>query len=278
MKEPLYLNPHAWDGLPADQVFQLHRLRVDRGAFPSDKERNAILQTVEQLRANNKPKLLYVYELDNFKERFMNNDFKKKPIQKLSNTEVVNRGATPHEQRRNEHLHRVAAYEMPLLAKYRQQYQPTGNPLKITYKLDFSDDAAAEHNRHVSLAVKLEDLKLLPEQTQKFLVLAGEKFSFADKTFRLKTARFGTATQNAKWLVERFNALLAEAKDLSKETFADIPVDTRHSKAPKQKLQFPEEWKRPQDAPVEKNRVSLRSVHRVLHAKDLQYLKKLSPL
>lgn len=278
---PLYLNPHMWDGLPADRIFELHEMRrttMGEKYVPDDAERYAILATFQALKSKG-PKLSYVYEYDNFKERVMNNT---PPLlqglpPKLSNVEVINRGATPHEKRHVEQLHRVSAYEMPLLAKFRQPYVPSTNtPLQFTFHTDFSDESTAT-NRKVTLAVQLEELQLEPAQAKKFMLLLGNKFDHNKRLFRLSTDRFPEATQNARWLAETFEKLLSESKDLLKNTFDEVPVDTRHTRARKTPPVFPDAWKRPQDAPEKKFQILKECVETIVQRKDQQYIKELSP-
>lgn len=281
--QPLYLNPHKWAGLPADRVFELHELRktaLGEKYTPNDAERNAILATFESLKVP-KPTLAYGYEIDNFKERVMNNTPSKLRglPPKLSNVRVFDKGTTPHEQRKIDQINRVSAYEMPLLAKFRQEYKPESSaesPVQLTFNTDFSDQQNA-HNRKVSLSVKLDDLNLNDKQAKKFKLLAGNKFNHNKLTLGFSTDRYADSTQNARWLVETLDKLLKESKDLTKNTFDEVPVDTRHSKPLKAAPVFPEEWKRPEDAPVKKHRVVRRLVDAVKEQKDQAYIKKLSP-
>ncbi|KAK6456287.1 mitochondrial ribosome small subunit component [Scheffersomyces xylosifermentans] len=285
-EQPLYLNPHEWKGLAADQIFELHNVRKEYLGDrynPSDEERNAILSTITAL-SKNKPELDYAYEIDGFKERYMNNTpMNKRGLpQKRSNTYVIERGATPHETRRIEQLTRIAAYEMPLLAKFRQPYKPKSSqesPLRLTYNTDFSDETSSKFNRLVTLNCNIKDLKLSEKEEHKFILLAGNKYNFDTTTFRLKSDQYAEAAQNARWLVDTFNKLLAEAKDLTKDDFADIPLDSRHMKLlhKKPKPTFPEAWKRPQDAPVVRHKVVNRLVELVKEKKDSEYVSGLSP-
>ncbi|EEQ39462.1 putative 37S ribosomal protein [Clavispora lusitaniae] len=281
--QPLYLNPHKWEGLPADRIFELHELRktaLGDKYVPNDAERNAILSTFESLRAP-KPTLAYGYEIDNFKERMMNNTPSKlKGLPpKLSNIRVFDRGATPHEERKIEQMHRISAYEMPLLAKFRQEYKPASDkeaPLRLTFNTDFSEKHNSD-NRKVTLEVKLKDLDLNDKQAVKFKLLSGNKFNHNTNTLKFSTDRFSESTQNARWLVETFNKLLTESKDLTKNTFDGVPVDKRHTKPGKQQPRFPDDWKRPQDAPVERHRIVRRLTEAVKDLKDKEYISNLSP-
>lgn len=278
--QPLYLNPHKWKGLPADQIFELHDLR--RAALkdkyvPNDEERTAILSTFTLL-IDAQRSLKYVYEIDHFREKLRNDE----PVAqanappKLSNISVAGRGASLHEQRRNEQLHRVQAYEMPLLAQFRRPFvppNPAERPVELTFFSDFADGA---QNRKVQLSVKLGNLQLSPALQHKLKVIAGNKFCHNTQTLHFACTRFPGATQNARWLVERLNALVAEARDLT-DDFADIPVNTHNSVKLRKKPEFPKEWRRPEDAPRQPNALVQQLVSRVVQQKDREYIKSVSP-
>lgn len=279
---PLYLDPHKWVGLPADRVFELHNLRVNNLGdkyVPNDDERRAILSTITSLK-NGRPHLEYSYEIDHFKERLMNNtpsNLKGLPP-RLSNIRVLDKGVSPHKERQMYQSYSLAAFEMPLLAKYRQPYVPAKelNPVKLTFQTDFSD-ATNEFNSTVTLSVKLEDLKLQDAQAKKFILLSGEKFDYHTKTLTFSSKKFPESTQNARWLVETLNKLLKEAKDLTKNTFDDIPVNTHQGQPQKPTFEFPESWKRPQDAPVKRHNVVQNYVQSYKERMDQDFVQKLSP-
>lgn len=280
--EPLYLNPHAWKGLPADRIFELHNLRKDalgEKYNPDDEERRAILSTFTSL-GKVKPTLDYAYEIDNFKERHMNNT----PVNlrglppKKSNTNVIDSGATPHKNRKIEQLNRISAYEMPLLAKFRQEYKPeTTNktPIRLSFNSDFSDGSNSL-NRKVTLTCNIEDLNLNEKQQKKFKILAVNRFNHHTNTIKFSSNQHAEATQNARYLVSTFNKLLEASKDLS-DDFSDIPVDTRHMHKKKSELVFPESWKRPQDAPITRHKIVRKLVDDVKQKQDVQYIAKYSP-
>ena len=290
-EEALYLNPHAWQGLPADQIFELQKLRkkyMGTAYSPNDEERKAVLSTISAL-ANN-PKIGYAFEIDNFKERFMNNTpMKERGLPaKLSNQYVIGKGATPHEKRRIEHLNRVCAYEMPLLVKYRQPYVPkpkTETPLKLTYHTDFGKETTNKFNRKVILEVSVDNLKLDAKQLHKFKVLADEKYNSETNIFTMESNQYREAAQNVNWLVDTFNKLLVEAKDLSKEDFADVPEKKTKTKQTKTLIKqsktgiadFPKEWKRPQDAPIKKHAVVNKLVDALKKKGDQQFINKIRP-
>lgn len=281
-KTPLYLNPHAWENLPADRIFELHNLRKDalkENYNPNDEERRAILSTFQDL-SKVKPTLDYVYEIDNFKERFMNNT----PARlrglppKRSNVNVVPSTKTLHDERRKDHLNRVMAFEMPLLAKYRQPYTPKTNketPIKLTYHSDFSN-SSNNSNRKVTLTVELKDLQLNEKQQKKFIILAGNKINHDTNILKFSVDESEQPTQNARIIVGRFNKLMEAAKDLT-DDFADIPIDIRSTISKKKVPVFPKEWKKPQDAPVASHNITRKLVDLVKAKKDETYVSTFKP-
>lgn len=279
----LYLNPHAWKGLAADRVFELHNARRtalgDRYA-PNDDERNAILSTFTSL-GSIRPNLEYTYEIDNFKERHMNNtpmNLRGLPPRK-SNILVVNDGATPHERRNIEHFHQISAYEMPLLAKFRQEYTPkkkTETPVKLSFNSDFKSHANS-FNRRVTLSCNVELLNLNEKAVRKFKILAGNKFDHFKNTLKFSSRRYPEATQNARFLVDCLNRLIKESNNLQ-DDFSDVPIDTRHMKAVKKQAIFPEQWKRQSDAPTKRYKVVRNLVDVVKNNQDSQFAKEISPL
>lgn len=281
---PRYLNPNEWKGLPADQIYELHdqrKIALGKAYNPNDDERFAILSTVEALKKDTASPLEYVYGIDNFKERLMTDTPSKLrglPA-KRSNVFVKDVGATAVERRRIDQLTRISAYEMPLLAKFRQPYQPseaTKSPLKITYHTDFSDKSS-KTNRTVILTCQLADLGLDHKQQHKFKLLAGNKFNITTETFKLKTDQYPEASQNVRWLVDTVNKLIKESKDLT-DDFADVPLDVRHMRfgSKKPQAEFPEAWKKPEDAPVARHKIVRRLAETVKDKKDEEYVKRFS--
>lgn len=282
LPRPLYLDPHKWIGLPADRVFELHNLRVTNLGekyVPNNVERRAILSTIASL-LGGKPKLEYGYEIDNFKERIMNNTpLKHKGLPpKLSNWRVFDKGETSHQMRLRVQSQRIAAFEMPLLAKYRQPYRPADrlkSPLQLTFQTDFSD-TPNEYNAKVKLTVKLEDLQLDQRAAKRFILLSDKKFNHHTGIMTFSCARFPESAQNARWLVETFNTLLRECKN-PKNDFSDIPVNTCQRKAPKPTTEFPESWKKPEDAPVQRHQIVQSYIQSYKERKDSEYLKAMTP-
>lgn len=283
---PRYLDPHKWKGLPADQIFELHNERIvsmGQRYNPNDDERMAILSTIKELSVVNSP-LEYVYGLDNFKERIMTDTPSKLRglPKKLSNVFVKGKGETAFEKRRIENLVRVSAYEMPLLAKLRKPYSPSPNtksPLRLEYFSNFSNKSDSAFNRKVVLTVALADLNLTPAQQHKYKVLLGNKMNLNTNVLRLTCLSHAEAPQNAREVVARFQRLLMEVKDPTKDDFSDIPLDRRFMRdAIRKPLPvFPASWARPQDAPMKPHNIVRQLVDKVKNQRDQEYITKMLP-
>lgn len=165
------------------------------------------------------------------------------------------------QHREQRFYNRLAAYELPLLAKYRQEYKPPSASDVVTYKYFTYVGEEHPNSRKVVLSLKTESLGLEPRALHKFRVLARTRYDHETDLFKMSSDKFPEAQQNAKYLGDILKRLLQEAKDLSKDDFSDIPLDTRHTIAKNLRkkhsrrlktIEFPEEWKRPEDAPVKK--------------------------
>ncbi|KAI7093633.1 hypothetical protein KC317_g21063 [Hortaea werneckii] len=81
---------------------------------------------------------------------------------------------------------------------------------------------------------------LTPPQRTKLCKLAGPRYNPTTGTIKMNCESFETQAQNKRFLGDTIQKLLAEAQDTT-DTFADVPLDTRHVKrTPKPK--FPREW------------------------------------
>ncbi|CAI4055575.1 hypothetical protein SUVC_02G3000 [Saccharomyces uvarum] len=259
----LYMHPEKWKGLPPQRILELYWERMARLGSeykPNNDELNALLTTSEysDVSSNDIKKLYYKGEQgaidikggtvgrDNSLRPFM---FDELPSQ---SQELV---AQHREQR---FYNRLAAYELPLLAQYRQEYKrPSSKTHPVTYR--YTNYVGEEHpnSRKVVLSVKTEDLGLEAKSLHKFRVLARSRYDHITDIFKMSSDRFENASQNARYLHDILQKLLAESKDLTKDDFSDVPIDTRHTIAKnlrkkKHDHRFPEEWKRPEDAPKKK--------------------------
>ena len=77
-------------------------------------------------------------------------------------------------------------------------------------------------------------------QCDKLIKLCGARYNPTTEIVRFNCESFPSQAQNKRYLADRVNKLLAEARDES-DTFADIPFDFRYHK-PQIKHEFPKHW------------------------------------
>ncbi|KAI0639683.1 mitochondrial ribosomal subunit protein-domain-containing protein [Trametes polyzona] len=141
---------------------------------------------------------------------------------------------------------RLIEHEMPKLVAYRKAFVPpdASKPL-VVRSISYGGEphpAAAKR----TIVVPVARLPLKNEAAiHKFKVLAGVRWTPDAPTdsginaeenggehgyFKISCEDFPKAAMNLKWASDTLDRLLAAANDAS-ETFADIPVDTRHVEA-----------------------------------------------
>lgn len=172
--------------------------------------------------------------------------------------------ALGHLQLRNHRVqrqyNRIAAYELPQLSQFAQPYRKRTEKqaVRLRYTTYFGEQHPAESK--VVASFKTSDLKDLTEaQRHKLRLLAGVRYDHETDVVKISATAFSEAAQNVTYIGEILRNLLKEAKD-SKDTFADIPLRTSHVEARKRrnknayrKFEYPENWKRPEDAPKPKD-------------------------
>jgi small subunit ribosomal protein S35 len=95
-------------------------------------------------------------------------------------------------------------------------------------------------DRKVVVQFAPDDLGLTPIQSSKLKKLAGSRYNPDTEIIKMSSDSFQHAAQNKAYLSNLVDDLITAAKD-PKDTFEDIPLDTRHNiKKPKPK--FPTEW------------------------------------
>ena len=273
----LFLSPSQWRGLPPQTIIMLHeerKFKLGPNYQPNVDELNA-LYTTSDFTGRSKTEIKQLYQSYWFNRSPKNGGKGKRQVKvkKYSSTElkyglrpfqfddlptpVQDELDTKGEER---FYHRIAAYELPLLVKYRQEYKPVDteeNP--ITYK--YTTYLGEEHpnSKKVVLSCHTSKLGLNEKQLHKFRLLARTRYNYETDEFKMSCERFNQPLQNGRYLHDVLQRLINEAKDLSRETFEDIPLDKRHivarnlrKKKGIKSFKFPEEWKRPQDAPKEK--------------------------
>lgn len=85
-----------------------------------------------------------------------------------------------------------------------------------------------------------DDLKLTKVQTEKLKKLAGPRYNPETEIVKMSCESFEFQAQNKRYLLNVIDSLVAEAKN-TKDTFKDVPLDTRHHPF-QPKARFPKEW------------------------------------
>jgi len=142
---------------------------------------------------------------------------------------------------------RIAAWEMPLLAKFAKPFElPTeARPLRFRYTTYMGEQHPAENKVVVEFCTA--DLPLKPAERLKLIKLLGARYNPLKDLVKMSCESFDTQAQNKRYLGDLVEKLVATARgkgndEAAKDSFEDIPVDFRHVKIKKQP-QFPEEWK-----------------------------------
>ena len=77
-------------------------------------------------------------------------------------------------------------------------------------------------------------------QRDKLIKLCGARYNPSTQLVRLSCDSFPSQAQNKRYLADRINKLLTEARD-DRDTFADVPFDFRYHR-PQIKHEFPKHW------------------------------------
>lgn len=257
----LYKEPSKWVGLENSEIIRLHNERKARlGPLykPCEEEMNVLLPTAEEQGIPAKVFKEYYYKSSEEVERELGIA---KGLDENVNMEPYNFDELPsqsqilvHQHREQRFYNRLAAYELPLLAKYRQEYKrPSFKTHPVTYR--YTTYLGEEHPnaRKVVMSVKTVDLGLNDKELHKLRLLAKTRYDPTTDIFKMSSDRYETSAQNANYLNSIFQRLLKEAKDTT-DDFSDVPLDNRHiiarqMRKKKRGYKFPEQWKRPQDAP-----------------------------
>lgn len=258
----LYQNPSKWKNLEHEQLLELHKERKAKlgGLYkPSVEEFEALLPTAKHLGISVAEFNKYYYATSEQLEKELgiesrgDDDIGLEPYQfdeLPSQAQLL-----VHQHREQRFYNRLAAYELPLLAQHRQEYRnPSIKTHPITYR--YTTYLGEEHpnSAKVVLTVKTKDLGLNEKQLHKLRILARSRYDPSTDIFKMSSDRYPESAQNARYLNDILVKLIQESTNLT-EDFSDIPLDTRHISArklrkKKNNCKFPDEWKRPQDAPV----------------------------
>ncbi|KAL2202893.1 hypothetical protein CC79DRAFT_1184660 [Sarocladium strictum] len=138
------------------------------------------------------------------------------------------------------HYARLAVWEMPLLAKLAKPFEPPTEKQVLRWR--YTDYMGDNHpsERKVVVQFAPDDLGLTPVQTSKLKKLAGARYNPDTEIIKMSSESFQHAAQNKAYLSNLVDDLVTAAKD-PKDTFEDIPLDTRHH-SKKAKPKFPVHW------------------------------------
>uniref|UniRef100_A0A8H7NFQ6 Small ribosomal subunit protein mS35 mitochondrial conserved domain-containing protein n=1 Tax=Bionectria ochroleuca TaxID=29856 RepID=A0A8H7NFQ6_BIOOC len=144
------------------------------------------------------------------------------------------------EVREMRHYQRLAIWELPLLSKLAKPFEPPTEKqvLRWRYTTYMGDTHPAEKKVVVQFAP--DDLGLTPVQAEKLKKLAGPRYNPETEFVKISCESYTHPAQNKRYLSNLVDDLIAAAKD-PKDTFEDIPLDTRHHKT-QEKPKFPKEW------------------------------------
>ncbi|KAG8729909.1 hypothetical protein FRC11_007762 [Ceratobasidium sp. 423] len=152
------------------------------------------------------------------------------------------------ERRELLHYLRLIEYDVPRLSRFKKPFQPPSSksPLSIRTFTYGGEPHAAEHKAVLVAPVTQIGLKS-PQAIHKFKLLAGVRWSEAaprdagfsigevgDPSFaehgyiKISSEHFPEVRMNAKWCSDMLDDLIKQANDSSKDSFADLPLDTRH--------------------------------------------------
>lgn len=164
------------------------------------------------------------------------------------------------QHREQRFYNRVAAWDLPQLVKYRNDYVPAANPAVMFRYTNYPGEETHPAASKVVMNVKTDQLGLNEKQLHKFILLCGPRYNPDTKIAKFAYNDFPESIQNKEYLVNILRKLIAQSK--VGDMFEDIPFDSRPYKATlrrrakksgaRSKLAFPESWKRPEDAPKPK--------------------------
>ncbi|RFU29923.1 hypothetical protein B7463_g6429, partial [Scytalidium lignicola] len=161
---------------------------------------------------------------------------------------------------------RLAAWEMPLLAKMAKPFEPPtiDTPLRFRYTTYMGEQHPAEKKVVVELCPS-DMPNLTSVQMDKMKKLVGSRYNPETDIIRMSCEMFETQAQNKRYLGDLVDELLEEARDPT-DTFEDVPLDTRHHVF-KEKPKFPKEWRL-----TEERRAELEASRALAKQKDEQRL------
>ncbi|ANB13789.1 mitochondrial 37S ribosomal protein RSM24 [Sugiyamaella lignohabitans] len=147
-------------------------------------------------------------------------------------------------------------------------YRPPSDESVLTFKYNtfLGEDHPA--GKKVTVQFSPSELGLTAAQKHKLCLLAGARYNSDTDVVTISSSKFPQQAQNKRFLGDILKSLLEAARDES-DTFADVPLETRHmvakrrrNKPVRPRVEFPEAWNRPQDAPKPKDDI-VSVIHRL---------------
>lgn len=209
----LYLQPAKWKTLPPKQILQLYRERVARLGHsykPCQEELDALL-TTSDLTETPRKDIERLYNGKDIASRGGMGDNRggmsahRYALRPYQFDELPSAALDLVAQHREQRFYnRLAAYELPLLTQYRQEYKrpdPASNPIKFKYTTYVGEEHP--HERKVTMWVKTEDLGLNDKELHKFRLLARSRYDHVKDVFKMSSDRFSEASFSKCQVFER---------------------------------------------------------------------------
>lgn len=162
------------------------------------------------------------------------------------------------EHRKQREYTRIAAYDLPLLSEYARPYEPPSADEAIEFQYTTTLGEGGIRDQKVVARFNPHKLGLTDKQVHKLCLIAGTRYNHTRQEIRMSSDKFAEQAQNKRNLADTIKRMVEAARDES-DTFEDVPLDTRHTKAKLARRkplypehEFPSEWLRPQDAPKER--------------------------
>ena len=257
----LYMDPSKWAKEKPERIISLYwerKTKLGPAYKRTPEELSALLSTAEHSgMTQNEVRKIYEDTTNTMGSSMVSKQFLRHGLRPFQFDELPSPAQDiVDEHREQRYYNRLAVYDLPLLAQYRQPYSnPPVSSHPVTYR--YTSYVGEEHPAaaKVVLSVKTADLGLETKALHKLQLLARTRYDHETDVFKMSSDKFPEAAQNARYLHDTLQRLIAEARDLKSDDFSDVPLDTRHTARRKLRkrrndYQFPEEWKRPQDAPA----------------------------
>ncbi|KAK4166520.1 mitochondrial ribosomal subunit protein-domain-containing protein [Cladorrhinum sp. PSN259] len=234
-----------WSKIPKDEVRLAEKMRGDWDALPYE-DKTEIIQrkrTIGGLAAELRKPVKAKFDSfwheeeqdpDYITDEIGEDDFEEDDIMAMGHGKL-------EEHREFREYARIAVWEMPLLAQFAKEFQPPAEDEVLRFRYTSYMGEFHPADRKVVVEFCPTDIQGLTDvQREKLMKLAGSRYNPETKRVKMSCERFEHQAQNKRYLGDLVKKMIAAAKDPT-DTFADIPLDTRHHKFTV-KPKFPKEW------------------------------------